>query len=50
MTLSQRIYPYLPEAWQDKLLAKVISSGQWKSIPTFQMLFKSFETSRRGSY
>jgi len=31
----------LPDKWQDKLMAKVISSGKWKGAPTFQMLFQT---------
>lgn len=33
----------LPDKWQDKLLAKVISSEKWKTVPTFQMLFQTME-------
>jgi len=33
----------LPDKWQDKLMAKVISSGKWKGAPTFQMLFQTME-------
>lgn len=37
-----KLIPLLPDRWQDRIMAQVIASGRWKSVPTFQMLFESY--------
>jgi len=41
MSIMRGLMTRLPDKWQDKLMAKVISSGKWKGAPTFQMLFQT---------
>lgn len=43
MSFMRGLMTRLPDKWQDKLMAKVISSGKWKGAPTFQMLFQTME-------
>ena len=42
MSVKKKIITKLPDSWQDKILTKVISSNNWKNVPTFHMLFESF--------
>ena len=42
MSIAKKIIVRLPDGWQDRILAKVISSNKWKSVPTFNMLFESY--------
>ncbi|NHJ01864.1 MAG: alpha/beta hydrolase [Candidatus Heimdallarchaeota archaeon] len=42
MSIKKNIITKLPDSWQDRILARVIASNEWKRIPTFQMLFESF--------
>ncbi|MFX0108906.1 MAG: alpha/beta hydrolase family protein [Candidatus Hodarchaeota archaeon] len=43
MSFLRGLMTRLPDKWQDKLIARVISSGKWKGAPTFQMLFQTME-------
>lgn len=43
MNLSKNILVLLPDKIQDRIMNRVISSGKWKTIPTFHMLFTSYE-------
>jgi dienelactone hydrolase len=42
MSFSKKIITLLPDRWQDRMLAKVIDSNNWKKVPTFNMLFESY--------
>lgn len=42
MSLIKNAVTLLPGGWQDKIMAKVISSDRWESVPTFNMLFESY--------
>lgn len=42
MSLVSQFIPLLPNEWQDKIMARVIASDRWKSVPTFHMLFESY--------
>jgi dipeptidyl aminopeptidase/acylaminoacyl peptidase len=43
MSFSKKLLVLLPEKVQDRMLSRVIASGKWKTIPTFHMLFTSYE-------
>ncbi len=43
MNFSKKILTLLPDHVQERMLHKVIASGKWRRIPTFHMLFTSFE-------
>lgn len=42
MSFKKKLITLLPDKWEDKILAKVIASDNWKKVPTFNMLFESF--------
>jgi len=42
MSWANKLIPFLPDRWQDRIMARVIASGQWKRVPTFHMLFESY--------
>jgi dipeptidyl aminopeptidase/acylaminoacyl peptidase len=43
MSFSKKLMVLLPDKVQDRMLSRVIASGKWKTIPTFHMLFTSYE-------
>ncbi len=42
MSIVKNLTLLLPDFVQDRLMAKVIRSNKWKTVPTFQMLFESY--------
>jgi dipeptidyl aminopeptidase/acylaminoacyl peptidase len=42
MSLVKNLVTLLPDGWQDQIMAQIIASDNWDSVPSFDMLFKSY--------